>query len=64
MLELDDSSHKKGKRQERDAFLEQACAAAGLPLLRMPTKKGYVLAEVAEWLAPVLPLALLSSYIN
>ncbi len=58
VLELDDSSHKKGKRQERDAFLEQACAAAGLPLLRMPAKKGYVLAEVAEWLAPVLPLAL------
>jgi len=45
-IELDDSSHQKTNRKERDAFLEMACAAAGLPLARFPAKSGYVVADV------------------
>lgn len=45
-VELDDSSHQRANRKERDAFLERACATAGLPLARFPAKFGYVVAEV------------------
>lgn len=47
-IELDDSSHRRSDRQERDAFVEQACAVAGLPLLRISTRKGYAPGELAE----------------
>ncbi len=40
-IELDDASHQRPQRRERDAFLEDACAAAGLPLLRIPAQKSY-----------------------
>lgn len=51
-IELDDSSHQRASRKSRDAFLEKACATAGLPLARFPAKSGYVVAEVrAEILA-------------
>lgn len=45
-IELDDSSHQRASRKERDAFLEKACATAGLPLARFPAKSGYVVTEV------------------
>jgi hypothetical protein len=45
-VELDDSSHNKPSRQSRDAFLEQAMAAAEIPLFRFPVKKGYALEEI------------------
>lgn len=45
-IELDDSSHQKASRKDRDAFLEMACATAGLPLAKFPAKSGYVVAEV------------------
>ena len=53
-LELDDRSHQRTERQRRDAFLESACAAAGLPLLRVPARQVYSLGEVRALLAPVL----------
>lgn len=33
-VELDDSSHDRTDRQERDQFVEDVCKVAGLPLLR------------------------------
>jgi hypothetical protein len=45
-IELDDSSHARPDRRSRDAFVEAALAAAGLPLLRIPARAGYNLAEV------------------
>jgi very-short-patch-repair endonuclease len=40
-VELDDATHQQPERQERDAFVNGAFAAAGLPLLRIPTAKTY-----------------------
>ncbi len=40
-IELDDASHQHPERQARDAFLNESFAAAGLPLLRVPTAKVY-----------------------
>ena len=40
-IELDDSSHKRNDRRDRDSFVDSALQAAGLPLLRVPARKGY-----------------------
>ncbi|MBZ0315258.1 MAG: DUF2726 domain-containing protein [Anaerolineae bacterium] len=53
-IELDDKSHQRQDRQERDAFVDQVFKAARLPLLHVPAKRGYVVAELAEQLAPYL----------
>ena len=46
-IELDDDSHRYSRRtRESDAFKNQAFAAARLPILRLPVKKGYA----AGWL--------------
>jgi very-short-patch-repair endonuclease len=40
-VELDDSSHQRTDRQKRDAFVDEVCAVAGLPLLRVPVQSRY-----------------------
>ncbi len=40
-VELDDGSHNRSDRKERDAFVDQAFKAAGLPLLHVPAKNTY-----------------------
>ncbi len=40
-VELDDASHRRADRMERDAFLNQAFEAAGLPLLRIAVQESY-----------------------
>ena len=40
-VELDDSSHKRPDRQQRDAFLDQAMQTAQIPLYRFPVKRSY-----------------------
>jgi hypothetical protein len=40
-VELDDSSHRRPERQDRDVFVQEVFDAAGLPLLRVPVKPGY-----------------------
>jgi len=45
-MELDDRSHQRADRQERDAFVDQVFAAAGLPLHRVRMQRGYALAEL------------------
>lgn len=47
-IELDDSSHDKEKRLERDIFVEEVFAAAGLPLVRFRNKQSYAVSEVRE----------------
>lgn len=51
-IELDDSSHKRNDRQERDEFVESVCKVAGLPLLRLPVQREYNSREVAAKIAP------------
>lgn len=41
LVELDDPSHARPDRMERDAFVERALEVAGLPLARVPTAKAY-----------------------
>jgi hypothetical protein len=45
-IELDDSSHEEEDRQQRDAFVDEAFAGAGLPLLHFPAQKTYNPAEI------------------
>lgn len=51
LVELDDTSHKRADRKARDAFLEKACAAAGVELLRFPARERYSLNDVRTGLA-------------
>lgn len=51
-VELDDSSHKRNDRQERDEFVESVFKVAGLPLLRLPVQREYNSREIAAQIAP------------
>ena len=51
-VELDDSSHKRDDRQERDEFVESVCKVAGLPLLRLAVQREYNTREIAAQIAP------------
>lgn len=62
-IELDDKSHNKSSRKERDAFLTQVCRNIGLPLLRivaskacsLPDLRVRVLEATQRKLEPLLP---------
>ena len=41
VIELDDLSHRLRHRQKRDRFVEQACEAAGVLLIRIPVYRKY-----------------------
>lgn len=60
-IELDDKSHQREDRQERDAFVDGVFAAAGLPLIHVPVKRAYVVDEIAAQLAPYLKAAAVPS---
>jgi very-short-patch-repair endonuclease len=47
-IELDDASHNRADRLERDAFVEEAFEAAGLALARVPVRQGYNTQELAQ----------------
>ena len=47
-IELDDSSHNRTARQDRDAFVDSALAAAGLPILHVPARASYNVQELAN----------------
>jgi len=53
-IELDDASHGSAKRQKRDAFLEQACESAGLPLLRIRAARGYGVVDIRQQVEAML----------
>jgi len=53
-IELDDSSHKRNDRQERDEFVESVFQVAGLPLLRVPVQWEYNSRIIAAQIAPFL----------
>jgi len=54
-IELDDSSHARQDRQTRDEFVDRVFDVAGLPLVRIPTSKGY---------SPSDLLSLVESYLS
>ena len=47
-VELDDRSHERSDRQQRDAFLDKAFKKAKLPLFHIPCKKNYGAKELNE----------------
>ncbi len=53
-IELDDSSHQRQDRIERDEFVDAAFDSAGLPLLRIAVQKSYPPREVRELIDELL----------
>jgi hypothetical protein len=51
-IELNDKSHEKKKRIERDQFVESAFKAAGIPLLWIKARKGYSIEAIRSELRP------------
>jgi len=47
-IELDDSSHQRADRIERDRFVDRAFESAGIPLLRIPVQSKYLSREIRE----------------
>ncbi|HRA89373.1 MAG TPA: DUF2726 domain-containing protein [Planctomycetaceae bacterium] len=47
-IELDDSSHSRRDRQERDEFVDQVFKAAGLPILHVRAAVGYNPKDLAD----------------
>lgn len=47
-IELDDSSHNRTDRQDRDAFVDSALSAAGLPILHVSARASYNVQELAN----------------
>ncbi|MFN3762262.1 MAG: DUF2726 domain-containing protein, partial [Anaerolineae bacterium] len=60
-IELDDTTHQRGRRQERDEFVAKVFQAAGFPLLRFPVQREYNPKEIAAQIAPVLKSRIASS---
>jgi hypothetical protein len=55
-IELDDKSHNRDDRKERDQFVDQVFAAAGIPLLCVAVKHTYSTQEVQALLQPHITL--------
>ncbi len=53
-IELDDSSHSRRDRQDRDEFVDQVFDVAGLPLIRVPARASYNPAGLLELIEPHL----------
>jgi predicted RNA-binding Zn-ribbon protein involved in translation (DUF1610 family) len=56
-IELDDASHDRNDRRLRDAFVDDALEAAGLPLVRVIPRSQYSYEEVVAQLKPILMAA-------
>lgn len=63
-LELDDSSHGRSDRQERDALVESVFEQAGLPLLRVPARRAYSPEELRGLIESVISCSTPSSQID
>lgn len=53
-VELDDRSHERSRRQERDGFVDEVFRVAGLPLIHVPARSGYSVAESSAELTQYL----------
>jgi very-short-patch-repair endonuclease len=48
VIELDDASHDRQDRQSRDAFVDDALRAAGLPIIRVAARQSYSQSEISK----------------
>ena len=53
-IELDDSSHNRPDRHQRDEFVDRAFESAGLPLLRIGIQKNYPPREIRQLIDDLL----------
>ena len=53
-IELDDRSHQRADRRDRDTFVDRALATAGVPILRVPAAARYDLVELRNELHAAL----------
>lgn len=53
-IELDDHSHDRSDRQERDEFVDRVFMAAGLPLVHVPAQAEYNTRELGEIFRSIL----------
>ncbi len=53
VIELDDRSHLRPARRQRDEFFDAALARAAVPLLRVPVARGYAVDALRDSLAAV-----------
>ena len=53
-IELNDASHQQAQRKTRDNFVEQACQAAGLPLIQFTVKSSYTVQDIRTAINAVL----------
>lgn len=54
VVELDDRSHDRADRRNRDSFLDRACAAAALPILHVRAASTYDARELALQIKQIL----------
>ncbi len=54
-IELDDGSHKRKNRQERDKFVNEAFKSANFPLVRIPAQRSYSTKALMSRLQRYLP---------
>lgn len=54
VIELDDKSHQAERRKERDAFVDNALRAAGVPILHVPAQKSYSTTEISAQIQQIL----------
>ena len=55
-IELNDKSHQQKNRQDRDAFLVDACHGAGLPLIMFDAQRAYAPREIGARIAEALSI--------
>lgn len=54
VIELDDASHRRKDRSERDTFVDAVFAEAGIPCIRIPARASYSPAEVTATIRTAL----------
>ncbi len=53
-IELNDASHQRKDRQERDEFLTKTCRSAGLPLIPLDARHAYSPTEISTRIAEAM----------
>jgi len=54
VIELDDKSHEREDRQDRDAFVDKVMEAAGIPIIHFPAKRAYAIQDIRDTLTTKL----------
>lgn len=61
VIELDDASHARNDRSERDDFVDKVLAGAKIPVRHFPARKAYSLTDIQEALVSVIKPAAVAS---